>query len=70
MNCEVPEGELSEYKPSEPKTEFGLKNPSIGNTIWSRNKYTVGSQKGENKISKPINGIWVSKSVWIYLSIF
>jgi hypothetical protein len=38
--------------------------PSIGNFTWSKKKYTFGSQKDENKLSDPKNGIWAPKSVW------
>jgi hypothetical protein len=48
-----------------PKMEFEAQNqygrviyPSIGNFIWSQNKYPFGGQKGENEPSEPKNGIW------------
>jgi hypothetical protein len=46
------------------KTEFGAQNeygcviyPSIGNFTRIKKKYSFGGQKGENKPSKPKNGI-------------
>jgi hypothetical protein len=49
--------------------KFGAQNqydrviyPLIGNFAWSKKKYTFGGQKGENKPSKPKNGIWCPKN--------
>jgi hypothetical protein len=35
--------------------------------MWSRKKYTVVGQKGENKPSNPKNGIWAKKSIGSYM---
>jgi hypothetical protein len=60
---------IKNLNPPSSKTECGLKNqydlvwsPSIGNFIWSKEKYR--EQKGKNKLLEPKNIIWASKSVW------
>jgi hypothetical protein len=61
-------GSKTKICPQSPKTEFGLQNkygrvidPSIGNFIWSKKKYTLEGQKGKNEPSEPKNGIWAPK---------
>jgi hypothetical protein len=54
-----------------PKTEFWTQNQYgrviyhvKGSFTYSKKKYTLGGQKGENKTSVPKYGIWGPKSVW------